>query len=72
MEFELYQQLGDGSIRLSYKDYMHGEDRVFVLLPDGTACEAVDDDGHEVLTPVNIVLALRAMIEKVLIEGHIT
>lgn len=46
MEFEL-GEWEDGSIRLSYKDYMHGEDRVFVLLPDGTACEAVDDDdGH--------------------------
>lgn len=64
MEFEL-GEWEDGSIRLYYEDYMYAKDRVFVLLPDGTACEAVDDDdGHEVLTPVNVVLALRAMIEK--------
>lgn len=64
MELELYQQLGDGSIRLSYEDYMHGKDRMFVLLPDGTAREAVDDDdGYEVLTPIHIVLVLRAILK---------
>lgn len=42
----------------------HGKDRMFVLLPDGTAREAVDDDdGYEVLTPINIVLVLRAILK---------
>lgn len=58
MELELLRW-GDGTIRLYFEDYLEGKDRVFILWPDGTAAEDNDE-----LTPVNLVLALRAMIEE--------
>lgn len=63
MELELLQW-GDGSIRLSYWDHMEGKDRIFVLMGDGTAREAhgEDQEGEEILTPVDLVAALRAMV----------
>lgn len=62
MEFELLQW-GDGSIRLSYEDHLHGHDRVFVLKADSTTWES-DRGEAEILTQVNLVAILRAMISR--------
>lgn len=63
MELEL-SQWGDESVRLSFEDYLHGEDRTFVLNADGTAARAeYQDDGSEILMPVNLVEALRELLE---------
>ena len=47
---------GDGTIRLSWWDSLHGEDKVFVLDDDGNAYMQ-DDDGSKVEIP--LVLDLR-------------
>lgn len=53
-------QWDDGSIRLALWDSMHGNDRVFVLLADGTARES-DREEVETLTPIDLIAVLRAM-----------
>lgn len=64
MEFELFKW-GDGTIRLSYEDYMHGHDRHFILLEDGTVQESVtQEDDSEVLVTVNLAIELRKMVSE--------
>lgn len=61
MEFEL-MEWGDGTIRLHYEDRLAGRDRSFVLTESGEAFEATrGEDYDETMTPVSLVLVLRAM-----------
>lgn len=53
---------GDGTIRLTYWDHMHGNDRVFLLDADGQAYETTSiDDTTETFAPVDLVAVLREM-----------
>ena len=49
---------GDGTIRLSFWDGDHGNDRIFILGEDGRAYVEDDDDNR---TPVDMIAELRAM-----------
>jgi hypothetical protein len=74
MELEL-SDWGDGSVRLTFWDSMHGDDRVFVLLEDGTAAKAIQTeiagevegefDYIEHFEPCNLVWALRALLAEI-------
>lgn len=57
MELELLTW-GDGTIRLSFWDSLHGQDRIFILEADGRAYEADEADTR---TSVDLVLELRKM-----------
>ncbi len=63
MDLELYEW-GDGTIRLTYEDYMHGLDRHFVLCADGSCEEVTTNDGSETRTMVNLVMVLRSMLQE--------
>lgn len=67
-EWELCEW-GDGTIRLTYWDSLTAQDIVYVLNDDGTVERSEwvyngddDESGHEVMTRVNLSLALRAFI----------
>lgn len=59
---------GDGTIRLAFWDSMHGDDRIFILNEDGTVGQHTyvyesedDEEGREVVTPVDLVAKLREL-----------
>lgn len=56
---------GDGTAWLNFWDYAGGEDRVFLLKPDGTVHELSFNgaDENEIYTPVNVVSELLKMCE---------
>lgn len=63
MELELLQWGSDMTIRLTYEDFIHGKDRVFLLAEAGLAFEvSQNDDDTETFTPVNLVETLRTML----------
>jgi len=64
MELELLEW-GDGTIRLSSWDSMHGDDVIFILNEDGTAYRSYYDGEEERQEPVNLVIALRELIQRV-------
>ena len=57
---------GDGTIRLTFWDNVHGDDIMIVLNEDGTAQQSVamHEDGREDFAPVDLVATLRKMAEK--------
>ena len=57
MQLELLKW-GDGSIRLTFWDTMHGKDVVFILDEDGSAYVEQED---ETRTAVDLALELRKM-----------
>lgn len=53
---------GDGTIRLSFWDSLHGSVRDFILGEDGRAyIEIEQSDGTEIREPVDLIAELRKM-----------
>ena len=53
---------GDGTIRLTYWDSMHGNDRIYVLGRTGLAfCSSHDGDAETLTVIDNLVLELREL-----------
>ena len=52
---------GDGTIRLSFWDSDHGLDQIYILGDDG---QAYTEDEKDERTPVDLIAALRALVEK--------
>ena len=62
---ELTTPRKDGAVFLNHWDSLRGEDRIFILLKSGDAVESVYGDyGEHYEKPINLVLELRALAEK--------
>lgn len=61
-ELELIEW-GDGTTRLSFWDSLHGEDRIFILKPDGTAEEEVTIGDRDEVQSVNLVTELLGLLK---------
>ena len=64
-EMERYTTHPTNELRLSFEDVLTGDDRTFVLLPDGRAALVTyADDDTETRTPILLVEALRELLAR--------